>query len=142
MSDKQFPMMLFQTARAWRHTLDQRLSPLGLSQAKWRTLMHLSRAKKPLTQKELAIRLSVEGPTLVGLIDRLAKDQWVERQPDPHDRRSKTVHLTEKARNTLKEIHSIANQLKQEVLAAVTEDELEQTIRVLQKIQSKLESEY
>ncbi|MBA3542847.1 MAG: MarR family transcriptional regulator, partial [Chthoniobacterales bacterium] len=35
--------LLHDTARVWRHKLDQRLQPLGLSQAKWRTIAHLAR---------------------------------------------------------------------------------------------------
>jgi MarR family transcriptional regulator for hemolysin len=38
-----FGQLLHGTARAWRQKLDERLKPMGLSQAKWRTLMHLSK---------------------------------------------------------------------------------------------------
>jgi DNA-binding MarR family transcriptional regulator len=38
---------------------------MGLSQAKWRTLMHLSLAGDALTQAEIAARLGVEEPTVV-----------------------------------------------------------------------------
>ena len=41
-----FGHLLHGTARAWRQKLDQRLKPMGLSQAKWRTLMHLSLARR------------------------------------------------------------------------------------------------
>ena len=51
-----------ETARVWRHKLDQRLRPLGLSQAKWRTIAHLANGQ--LTQCELADRLGIEEPTL------------------------------------------------------------------------------
>src|SRR5438876_168032 len=40
--DETFGQLLHGTARAWRQKLDERLKPMGLSQAKWRTLMHLS----------------------------------------------------------------------------------------------------
>ena len=33
-----FGQLLHGTARAWRQKLDQRLKPMGLSQAKWRTM--------------------------------------------------------------------------------------------------------
>ena len=36
-------MTLGRTARMWRNKLDERLSPLGLTQARWLVLMHLSR---------------------------------------------------------------------------------------------------
>ena len=42
-------LVLFGTARAWRTKLDQRLRPLGLSQGKWRTLIHLSQGGKEKT---------------------------------------------------------------------------------------------
>jgi len=53
-----FGPLLHGTARAWRLKLDERLKPMGLSQAKWRTLMHLSIAPGPLTQSEIATKLN------------------------------------------------------------------------------------
>ena len=80
-------------ARAWRLKLDERLKPMGLSQAKWRTLLHLSVAPGPLTQAEIAARLGIEEPTLVTLLHRLESGGWVTRRSSPHDRRCKMVHL-------------------------------------------------
>ena len=68
-----FGPLLGGTARAWRMKLDQRLKPMGLSQAKWRTLIHLSRAPEPLTQSQIAERTGIEEPTLVSLLHRLEK---------------------------------------------------------------------
>ena len=66
-----FGQLVHGTARAWRQKLDERLKPMGLSQAKWRTLMHLSLAGDALTQAEISARLGVEEPTVVNLIHRL-----------------------------------------------------------------------
>ena len=74
----EFGLLLFGTARAWRTRLDQRLRPLGLSQGKWRTLIHLSQGGNKLTQKEIADRMGIEEPTLAGLLDRLQEDGWIE----------------------------------------------------------------
>jgi len=52
-STEMFGQLVHGTARAWRQKLDERLKPMGLSQAKWRTLMHLSLAGDALTQAEL-----------------------------------------------------------------------------------------
>jgi MarR family transcriptional regulator for hemolysin len=83
----EFGLVLFSTARAWRTKLDQRLRPLGLSQGKWRTLIHLSHGGDRLTQKELAEHMGIEEPTLVGLLHRLESDGWIKRQESPNDRR-------------------------------------------------------
>ena len=68
-----FGPLLHGVARAWRLKLDQRLRPLGLSQAKWRTLLNLYHAETPLTQAEIASRLGIEEPTLVSLLHRLER---------------------------------------------------------------------
>ena len=92
--------LLHETARVWRHKLDQRLRPLGLSQARWRTLAHLARGH--LTQRDLAERIGIEEPTLARLLSRLEDDGWIKRENARHDRRCKTVHLQRKSSAELK----------------------------------------
>src|SRR5438034_49907 len=92
--------LLHGTARAWRLKLDDRLKPMGLSQAKWRTLLHLSIASDALTQAEIAARLGVEEPSVVTLLHRLEREGWVTRQSSPRDRRCKIVHLSQRASQT------------------------------------------
>src|SRR5256885_16135871 len=88
-----FGLLLHGTARAWRQKLDQRLKPMGLSQAKWRTLMHLSLAGDALTQAEIAARLGVEEPSVVTLLHRLEREDWITRSNSPRDSRCKMVLL-------------------------------------------------
>src|SRR5256885_16561915 len=89
MSDgEKFGQLLHGTARAWRQKLDERLKPMGLSQAKWRTLMHLSLAEEALTQAEIAGRLGVEEPTMVTLLHRLGREGWVTPANSSPDRRA------------------------------------------------------
>ncbi|WP_237699328.1 MarR family winged helix-turn-helix transcriptional regulator [Coxiella burnetii] len=131
-------MMLFKTAAAWRNELDRRLKPLGLSQAKWRTLMHLARAEEPLSQKILAAKMGIEGATLVGLLDRLAKDQWIVRQPDANDRRTKKIFLTEKSQTIISQIKLTTDALKKEVLTGISKKDYEACLNVLGQIKDKL----
>ena len=79
LDNETFGSLLHGTARAWRLKLDERLKPLGMSQARWRTLLHLSMADNVVTQSELAQRLGVEEPTLVNLLHRLEDAGWVKR---------------------------------------------------------------
>src|ERR1700726_174472 len=126
-------------ARAWRLRLDERLKPMGLSQAKWRTLLHLSRAPGPLTQAEIAAHLGIEEPTLVTLLHRLEGDRWVARKNSPHDRRCKTVHLAPRARRVIEQINAAAFQLRHELLDDIPASELRTCIRVLDRIRQKAE---
>src|ERR1700756_4598302 len=101
-----FGPLLHGTARAWRLKLDERLRPMGLSQAKWRTLLHLSLAAGPLTQAAIAARLGIEEPTLVTLLHRLEDDGWVVRRSSLYDRRCKTVHLARRAQRVIAQINA------------------------------------
>lgn len=132
-------LVLFGTARAWRTKLDQRLRPLGLSQGKWRTLIHLSQGGNKLTQKEIAERMGIEGPTLAGLLDRLENDGWVERRDSSEDRRCKTVHLQRRSKAVLDKIFNTAHELRSELIEDIPQHDLEACIRVLAKIREKAE---
>lgn len=61
-------------------------------------------------QSSLAEHMSIEPMTLSRYIDRLEAENLVIRQPDPADRRAKTVVLTEKGRVMVEKIriHSCA----------------------------------
>jgi MarR family transcriptional regulator, transcriptional regulator for hemolysin len=130
--------LIGETARAWRHRLDQRLSPLGLTQAKWRTIAHLSRGH--LTQCELAGRLGIEEPTLARLLARLESGGWVNRQSAAHDRRCKTVHLERKSSSLLRPIEEAANELRNELLERIPPGDLRVCMRVLTEIRNRAAS--
>lgn len=128
------------TARAWRFALDRRLEPLGLSLARWLVLLHLANTAEALSQKELAARVGVEGPTLVGLLDRMEDDGWVSRRPSDQDRRSKHVVLTARARGVIGPIQAAAAELREELLKGLSKDEIETCAKVLRHIKQAAES--
>jgi MarR family transcriptional regulator, transcriptional regulator for hemolysin len=134
-----FGPLLHGTARAWRLKLDERLKPMGLSQAKWRTLMHLSVAPGPLSQAEIASHLGIEEPTLVTLLHRLESDRWVSRRNAAHDKRCKTVHLAPRAQRVIEQIGSTAFKLRHELLDDISPAELRICMRVLDRIRQKAE---
>jgi len=138
-NDETFGQLLHGTARAWRQKLDQRLKPMGLSQAKWRTLMHLSIAPDALTQAEIAARLGVEEPTVVALLHRLEREAWVTRTNSPHDRRCKMVLLGRRAQRVIAQINATADKLRHELLAEITESDLKTCMRVLARVRHRAE---
>src|SRR5256886_16799925 len=109
--------LLHGTARAWRQKLDERLKPMGLSQAKWRMLLHLSLAPDALTQTEIAARLGVEEPTVVTLLHRLEREDWITRRNLHRDRGCKEVLLGWRVRRFIALIKTVASVLRHELLA-------------------------
>jgi MarR family transcriptional regulator for hemolysin len=130
--------LLHETARVWRHKLDQRLQPLGLSQARWRTIAHLAHGH--LTQCDLAQRLSIEEPTLARLLGKLEKERWIKRESSPRDRRCKTVHLQPKSSALLHQIEETARGLRHELLETIPTRDLQTCMRVLTDIRNRAAS--
>jgi MarR family transcriptional regulator for hemolysin len=134
-----FGQLLHGTARAWRQKLDERLKPMGLSQAKWRTLMHLSLAGDALNQAEIAARLGVEEPSVVTLLHRLEREHWITRSNSSRDRRCKMVLLGPRAERVIAEITSSADTLRHELLAGISSSDLQTCINVLAHIRERAE---
>lgn len=126
--------LLGETARSWRYALDRRLRPLGLSGARWRVLLHLSRAGGELNQKALASRAGIEGPTLAALLERMEDDGWIRRETPASDRRTKLVYPTPRAREVMERIESEATDLRAQMLAELSTDELRRCMSVLRRI--------
>ena len=112
---------------------------MGLSQAKWRTLMHLSVAPGPLTQAEIAAHLGIEEPTLVTLLHRLEGDRWVARKPASHDRRCKTVHLQPRTERVITRINATALNLRRELIRGISNRDMEVCMRVLNRVRERID---
>jgi MarR family transcriptional regulator for hemolysin len=129
---------LSRMARLWRSRLDERLAPLGLTQAKWVILLHLSQGDGCLPQRELVDRVGVEGPTLVRVLDGLERMGLIERRDCPTDRRAKTVHLTAAGQPMLGEITRIAADLRSEILAGIDDRALGVCLDVFRRMAGNL----
>ena len=127
-------------ARLWRAEIDRRLKPLGLSEARWRAIRHLSRNGGELTQTKLAERLGIRGPTLVGQLDLLESDGWVERHAAPNDRRSKVVRLTDKADPLVDQIEHVIMGVRGELLKNSSEAALQECSALLDHLCGQLQS--
>lgn len=134
-----FGVELGRISRGWRARLDERLRHTGLTQSRWHTLWQLARGGDGITQRELAARVGVEGPTLGRLLDALAAQGLIERRAANDDRRAYHVHLTPAAQPILAEISRIATGLRRELLADIPADELGTCLDVLRRIGARLE---
>lgn len=96
-------------------------------------LLNLARYGDGVTQKELAARLAIEAPSLVRTLDWLEREGFVERRGVAHDRRSKNVHLTEKATPLVRRIEEVASKVRAEILDGIPEADLAICLSVLER---------
>jgi DNA-binding MarR family transcriptional regulator len=87
-----------------------------------------------ITQQELAEWLLVTKGNIVGLIDRVSAAGWVERRPDPDDRRVNRLYLTDAGRKLMAEVGPGQAALVSEVFGKLTDEELRQMHALLQRL--------
>ncbi len=84
--------------------------------------------------KDLAKSLEMDGSTLTSILDRLVRQDLLERRDDPEDRRSLLVFLTEKAGQSIAEITCLAEKLNQEIKERFSNEEFATFEKVLEKL--------
>ena len=129
----QFPLTNARVARRWRKLLDERLKDLGVTQARWFTMVCLQRGGG-LTQRELARLMTIENPTLVRLLDSLEEQGLIERRPSERDRRARLLYLTNAGEHFMSELNERANVLREEMLKGIENTDLEVALRVFERV--------
>ena len=74
------------------------VAAFGISLARFDLLAQLERAGGVLTMTDASKRMMVTNGAVTGLVDRLAQERFVIREPHPKDRRTIFVRLTEEGR--------------------------------------------
>lgn len=137
----QFPFAVARVTRRWRKMLDERLKDLGVTQARWSTMVYLEKGGEGLTQRELAGLMAIENPTLVRLLDSLEQQGLIERRLCPNDRRARRLHLTKAGRAFMDDLSERADVLREEMLEGLTDKEIECTVKVFNKILENAEKQ-
>lgn len=130
----EFPFAVARVTRRWRKLLDERLKDLGVTQARWTTMVYLEQGGEGLTQRELAGLMAIENPTLVRLLDSLEEQNMIERRPCPRDRRARRLHLTENGRKFMNELTARADRLREEMLEGISDKDIEMALGVFHRI--------
>lgn len=133
-TQEQFATLLHRCAALWRVRLDERLRPWGMTQTTWRTLWILRQAEERYNQSCLAVRLGIETPTLVRIVDRMEKLGLLRREPGEHDRRQKYIRITPEGLALAHEIETEVLAVRGEMLAGLADDELAAGIALLGKV--------
>jgi DNA-binding MarR family transcriptional regulator len=135
--DVSFGYLLSDVTLLFRKHFDRRAVAFGLTRAQWRATKMLYH-REGLRQTELAEFLEME-PIAVGrVIDRLQSAGFVERRPDPKDRRAWRLYITEQAREVIGGMELIARGLRKDATRGIDHAELEQALAVIGRIKDNL----
>jgi len=137
--DISFGYLLNDVTLLFRKHFDRRAVKFGLTRAQWRATKVLYH-REGLRQTELAEFLEME-PIAVGrVIDRLQAAGFVERRPDPRDRRAWRLYVTEQARGVIADMELIGRGLRKDATKGVELHELQQAMDVLNRIKDNLQA--
>jgi len=137
--NRSFGFIVSDVTRLLRRSFNRRAQRmgLGLTPAQWQTLAHLRR-NEGINQGALAQILEVQPITLSRLIDRLEAAGWVDRRPDPGDRRAVRLFLTAAAEPILDRIRAVAMETIAEAMAGIPDAERERIIDALLIVRENL----
>jgi len=136
--------LIHDVSRMMRAWFDERAQAMGLTRAQWRVLVHLA-GREGLNQSGLADILELDTVTLGRHIDNLERDGWLERRPDPSDRRAWLLYLTDAARPTLDKMEALAAETMATAMAGlddVAQARFQQTLtRIKKNLSASAEAE-
>ena len=126
-------------ARAFTRIGDARLREAGFATAQLPVLSALKDGTS-LSQIELARWARVEQPTMAQLLSRMERDGVIRREPDPTDRRSSLVSLTEEAQGKLPAARAILEQGNRDATSGLSDDEVETLKCLLRRVLANVEA--
>lgn len=135
MSSSDIGYLLNSAARQLRLRFASRLGEVGLRPQQAAALMAIGRSSDArMTPRQLAEAIDMDAPTTSGLLDRLERDGWISTAPNPRDRRSYFVALTDKAAGVLPQVLGSARTVSDEAMSRFTVDEARELERLLRRL--------
>ena len=135
--ERNLGFLLGDVARLTRTAFDRRVASLGLTRSQWWVLTYVFR-DQGLTQSELVDHLEIGKVVLGNLIDWLEAKGWVDRRPDPNDRRINRVHLTDKAAPIMDDMRAPAQDLYDMIVSGLSKARRELLVDMLLVVRKNL----
>lgn len=117
---------------------EKRLKPLGVTRVQWIALYYIGEFER-VNQKDLAKLMNIKESTLARLMDRMEKEDLIERLKDPKDKRITNIILTKLGQAKRKEIMPQGELFNEDVSKDISDQEMEIFLRVLSKMVSNIE---
>jgi MarR family transcriptional regulator for hemolysin len=134
---RNFGFLVRDVYRLYAKHFERYAREIELTLPQCKVLGHLSR-NEGISQARLAELTDTDPMTLVRTLDRMQQDEWIERRPDPEDRRAHRLYLREAAKPIMSRMWKIADQARQDALAALSLAEREQLLSLLERVHDVL----
>lgn len=116
---------IFASAHELARAMNAELAGCGITSRQWEVLVWLSH-EGDISQTELAERMGIEAPTLVGVLDRMERDGWIHRVQSGSDRRKNLIRPTEQVRPVWEQMVECAQRIRARATAEMSAEQVEQ----------------
>jgi DNA-binding MarR family transcriptional regulator len=130
--------LLFRVREMLLREIDGALAAVGTSHPRHQVLSILHSFPNGLQLGEIAARAAVHPTTMTSTIDRLERDGFIERRPDPNDRRGTLAVATAKGRKSFERGHVALVEIDYG-LANIPKSTIDTMIKTLDRLASELE---
>ena len=134
----EFSFLMSDVTRLMRLAFDREMETLGLTRSQWRTLIYVLRLDAP-SQTDLAQALDIGRAAAGAQIDQLTESGYVERHPDPLDRRIWRIMPTDLAISRVKEISKRADAVAASAFEGVDDRSLAAAAKLVARIRENLQ---
>jgi MarR family transcriptional regulator, transcriptional regulator for hemolysin len=128
------------TTQAYHRAVVEELAPRGITYRQSMVLGWLA-LDGELSQTQLASKMMVEPPTLVGILDRMERDGWITRHSCPNDRRKNLIRPNPPAEPIWEKILECSAKVRARATEDLSSRELEKLKELLQRVQQNLKAE-
>ncbi|MBE6828592.1 MAG: MarR family transcriptional regulator [Ruminococcaceae bacterium] len=133
-----------QSAKIFAEAMEQKFRPYNITRTQW-IAMYFIYTGKSITQRELADKMAVKGPTVVRLLQKLEQDGLLVRSGTDADKRVKHLLLSEKGARLCCDLIPVAEKFKNDTIEGISEEDLQtlkDTLEVMVKNAQKKRLEY
>jgi DNA-binding MarR family transcriptional regulator len=126
---------LMRTGYVLRAELDRVVATsLGINEAMTNTLAVIEGADDPLTPSEISDRTLISSATMTSTLDRLERKGWLRRLPNPNDRRSVLVEISDEGQRLCDKFLPGIHAVERAVMSELDPTEREQLLELLGKL--------
>jgi MarR family transcriptional regulator for hemolysin len=119
--------------QAYHRAVSDELAPHGITYRQSLVLGWLA-VEGELSQTDLAAKMLVEPPTLVGILDRMERDGWITRNDCPADRRKKLIRPSAAAEPVWEKILACAARVRARATDGLSDRQLDTLTNLLRQI--------
>ncbi len=135
--DEPFGWLATDVSRLMRTIFDRRVRQLGLTRPQWLALVRVQR-RPGASQSELADMMEMEKAPAGRIVDRLVEKGWLQRRPDPNDRRINRVYLTDLGERVYAAIRPTSEATVADALSDLPAADQERLIALMTRVKARL----